>query len=112
MCILTSSVSGLLFSTPSPALLFVSFSDGHSDLGESSHLLISSCVQLLSHVLLFAATWTVAHQAPLSMEEYWSGVPFPTPEDLPSPRIELVSRTSPVFSGGFFTIVATWEAHL
>jgi len=36
--------------------------------------------------------WTVAHQAPLSMEfsrqEYWSGLPFPSPGDLPNPGIE------------------------
>ena len=41
-------------------------------------------VQLLSHVLLFAAPWTVAGQAPLSIEfsrqEYWSGLPFPSPK--------------------------------
>ena len=39
--------------------------------------------------------WTTAHQAPLSMgftrQEYWSGVPFPSPGDLPSPGIELAS---------------------
>ena len=39
-----------------------------------------------------AALWTVAHQAPLSMEfarqEYWSGQPFPSPGDLPNPGIE------------------------
>ena len=38
------------------------------------------------------APWTVAHQAPLSMEfsrqEYWSGLPFPSPGDLPYPGIE------------------------
>ena len=43
------------------------------------------CVCMLSHVQLFAAPGTVAHQAPLSMEfsrlEYWSGLPFPTPAD-------------------------------
>ena len=37
-------------------------------------------------------SWTVAHQAPLPMEltrqEYWSGLPFPSPGDLPDPRIE------------------------
>ena len=42
---------------------------------------------VLSHVRLFATPWTVAHEAPLSMEfsrqEYWSGVPFPTPGYLP-----------------------------
>ena len=40
----------------------------------------------------FAAPWTVAHQAPLSMgfsrQEYWSGLPFPPPGDLPNPGIE------------------------
>ena len=49
-------------------------------------------VQSLSRVPLFATPGTVAHQAPLSMEysrqEYWSGLPFPTPGDLPDPGIE------------------------
>ena len=50
----------------------------------------------------FAAPWTVAHQPPLFMErqEYWSGLPFPSPGDLPDPGIEL---TSPALAGGFFT---------
>ena len=56
--------------------------------------------------------WTVAHQDPLSMEssrkEYWSGLPFPTPRDLPNPGIE---PTSLALAGGFFTTSATWEAH-
>ena len=42
-----------------------------------------NCVCVLSHVLLFATPWTVAHQAPLSIrfsrQEHWSGLPFPTP---------------------------------
>ena len=45
----------------------------------------------LSRVRLFAIPWTVAYQAPLSMEfsrqEYWSGLPFPSPGDLPDPGI-------------------------
>ena len=49
-------------------------------------------VKLLSHVRLFVTPWTVAYQAPLSMgfsrQEYWSGVPFPSPVDLPDPGIE------------------------
>ena len=52
-------------------------------------------VKSFSHVQLFATPWTVAYQAyqaPLSMEfsrqEYWSGVSFPSPEDLPNPGIE------------------------
>ena len=48
---------------------------------------------MLSHVQLFAASWTVAQQSPLSMEfsrqEYWSGLPFPSPGDLPSLGVEL-----------------------
>ena len=46
----------------------------------------------LSRVQLFATLWTVAGQAPLSMgfsrQEYWSGLPFPSPGDLPNPGIE------------------------
>ena len=47
---------------------------------------------VLSCVQFFAIPWTVAHQAPLSMEfsrqGYWSGVPFPSPGNLPDPEIE------------------------
>ena len=50
---------------------------------------------MLSHVWFFATLWTVAHQAPLSMgisrQQYWSGLPFPPPGDLPHPVIEPVS---------------------
>ena len=46
-------------------------------------------VKSLSRVRLFVTLWTVAHQAPPSMEfsrqEYWSGLPFPSPGDLPNP---------------------------
>ena len=46
----------------------------------------------LSHVRLFVTPWTVVYQAPQSMEfsrqEYWSGLPFPSPEDLPNSGIE------------------------
>ena len=54
-------------------------------------------VKLLSHVQLFVTPWNVAHQAPPSTEfsrqEYWSGLPFPSPVDLPNPDIEPGSRT-------------------
>ena len=66
--------------------------------------------QLFSHVQLFVTLWTVAHQAPLSMDfprpEYWSGWPFPPPGDLPNPGVEPtspVSPVSPVLAGRFFT---------
>ena len=49
-------------------------------------------VQSLSCGWLSVTPWTVAHQAPLSMEfsrqDYWSGLPFPTPRDLPDPEIK------------------------
>ena len=49
----------------------------------------------LSLVQLFATPWTVAYKAPPSMgfsrQEYWSGLPFPSPGDLPDPGIELES---------------------
>ena len=57
----------------------------------------------------------VAHQAPLSMEfsrqEYWSGLPFPTPGDLRNPGIEPMSLASPALAGGFFTTEPPGEAH-
>ena len=49
-------------------------------------------MKALSRVRLFATPWTVAYQAPQSMEfsrqEYWSGLLFPSPGDLPNPGIE------------------------
>ena len=54
-------------------------------------------VKSLSHVLLFATPWTIAYQAPPSMgfsrQECWSGLPFPSPGDLPDPGIEPGSPT-------------------
>ena len=51
--------------------------------------------------------WTVAQQAPLSMEffgqEYWSRLPFPTPGDFPDPGIKPTSLASPAMAGRFFT---------
>ena len=71
-------------------------------------------VKSLSHVRLFATPWTVAYQASLSMgfsrQECWSGLPFPSPGDLPDPGIESVSLTSPAFTGVFLTSSTTWEA--
>ena len=57
------------------------------------------CAQSLSHVQIFVILWTVAHQAPLSMgfywQEYWSGLSFSTPRELPHPGIKTVSPVSP-----------------
>ena len=55
----------------------------------------------------FETPWTAACQAPVPMElsrqEYWSGVPFPPPRDLPNPGIKPTSISSPALAGGFFT---------
>ena len=74
------------------------------------------CAQLFSHVWLFVAPWTIAHQAPPSMgfsrQEYYSGLPFPTPGNLPDPVIKSMrSRplASPALACRFFMTSATWE---
>ena len=60
-----------------------------------------------SHVQLSAVPWTVAHQSLLSIEfskqEYWSGLPFLTPENLPDPRIEPKSLAPPSLVDRFLT---------
>ena len=69
-----------------------------------------------SHVQLFVALWTVACQAPLSMEfskqEYRNELPLPAPGDLPDPGIEPTSLASPALAGGFFTSNAIWEERI
>ena len=63
---------------------------------------VSGLVAKLCQTL--AKSWTVVCQAPLSMgfprQKYWSGVPFPSPGDLPDPGIKLAS---PALARGFFT---------
>ena len=65
------------------------------------------CVCMLSYVQLLSALWTVAYQAPLSMrfprQEYWSGLSFLSPADLPNLSTEHLSLVSPAFAGGFLT---------
>ena len=62
---------------------------------------------ILSHLQLFGTPKTVDHKAPLSMgfprKEYWNGLPFPSPGDLPDPGIEPESLSA--LAGRFFTIV-------
>ena len=65
---------------------------------------------MLSHVRLFVTPWTAACQTLLSMElsrqEYWSGLPFPTPEDLPDPpEIKPMFLAYPALAGRFVTTV-------
>ena len=65
------------------------------------------CAQLLSRVQLLVIPWSVAHQAPLSMEfsrqVYWSGLPLPPPGDLLNQRTESGFSVAPALAGRFFT---------
>ena len=67
----------------------------------------------LSCVQLFEILWTIAHQAPLSMEfprqEYWSGLPSLPPGNLSDPGIKPLSLISSALAGRFFTTSYTWE---
>ena len=67
-----------------------------------------------SCVRLFATPWTVARQAPLSVgfsrQEYWSGLPCPSPGDLPKPEMEPASLLSSALAGKFFTTSPNGEA--
>ena len=75
---------------------------------QASHLSMSQFlvheVKSLSRVRFFATPWTVAYQASPSMgfsrQDYWSGLPFPSPGDLPNPGIE---PGSPALEAGTLT---------
>ena len=66
-----------------------------------------------SHVQLFVTLWSVAHQAPLSKEfsrqQYGSGLPCPSSEDLPDPEIKPTFLVSPEMAGRFFTTSTSWS---
>ena len=70
---------------------------------------------IIQSCLTFAILWAIAHQAPLSMgfprQEYWSGLPFPSPGDLPTTGIEPMPPESPVLAGGFFTTEPPVKPH-
>ena len=75
---------------------------------QTTKIYLQHLLSHFSHVQLCAATlWTVAHQVPLSMgfsrQEYWSGLPCPSPGDLPNPGIQPMSFMSPALAGRFFT---------
>ena len=87
-------------------------------------IFLHACGQSFSRVQLFATPWTVALQAPLSMEffrqEYWSRLLFPPPGDLPNPGIKPTSATSPALQadslglthwGSQITLILTPSPH-
>ena len=91
-----------------------SLSDG---LYQRLYVRLCACACMLSCfscTWLFAISKTVTCQTPLSMgfsrQEYWSGLPFPSPRDLPDLGIEPVSPMAPTLARGFFYHWATWKA--
>ena len=74
-----------------------------------SFITYNGVIVLLSRVQLFTTLWTVARRTPLSTEfsrqEYLSGVPFPTPGNLPDPGIEPASPEAPSLAGRFFITI-------
>ena len=80
----------------------------------SSPYMCECTLSRFSHVRVCETPWTVANQVPLSKgfsrQEYWSGLPFPSPGYLPDPGIKLRSLMSPELADGFFTTSTTWEA--
>ena len=81
--------------------------------GERRRWWVGMHAKLLSGVRLFVNSQIVARQAPLCMgfprQEYWSGLPFPSPRDLPDPGIEPMSLMFPALANRFFTTSTTWE---
>ena len=79
---------------------------------KNTHWTVKVKVKSLSRVRLFATPWTVAYQAPPSMgfsrQEYWSGLPFPSPGDLPDPGIE---PGSPAFQADALTSEPAGKPH-
>ena len=72
-------------------------------------------VSVLSRAELFVPPWAADHQAPLSMrfsrQEYWSGLPSPTPGDLPNSGIKPMSLAPLTLAGRFFTTSTAMTAH-
>ena len=77
-----------------------------------ANLLFSTCACMLSCVQLSEASWTAALQAPLSIgfprQEYWGGLSFPSPGDLPN---SVIKPASPALAGGFFTTEPPGKLH-
>ena len=110
-----STLQGLVgWPTPHPFIMCVGFhpqspAHPHTPVTMEGPCPLRRCVQakLLQACLIFVTPWTVAHQAPLSVgfsrQGFWSGLPFPSPGDLPHPGIKPASLTSPALADGFFT---------
>ena len=80
-----------------------------------SMMTLDNVLSHFTHVQLFVTQWTVAYQAPLFMgflrEEHWSGLLFPSPGDLPAPRIKSTSPASLLHCRRILYCWATREIH-
>ena len=122
LCLYPSSLSSIVTSSEAfsdPSVLQVTISsilEMYSTISHSTYLYLILhhlfVVQSIIRSYSFATPWTVAHQAPLSMgfprQEYWSGLPFPSPGDLPDPGIKLMSSALAV---EFFTVSHQGSPH-
>ena len=110
-----SNRHGCSVSTKAPPFFSLSTKPGQTVSGPAGERGPSEarCCVLGRFRRFFATLWTIACQSPLSMgfsrEEYWSGLPFPSPGDLPNPGTESTSLISPAPIGGFFTPSTTWK---
>ena len=82
-------------------------------MSSNSSMCVGVCaLSCFSHARLFEMPWTVNHKVPLflglSRQEYWSGLPYPSPEDPPDPETEPMSLMSPAPAGRFFITSVTW----
>ena len=81
----------------------------------SSNPALGHVLSCFSRVQLFVTLWSVACHVSLSMEffkqQYWSGLPCPSPGDLPNPGIKPAFLMSPTLAGRLFTTNTTWQAH-
>ena len=93
-----------LFHLGSPCFCVVLFKWKFGKVEYYYRLNCDCCLVTKSCPAVFMTPWNVAYQAPLSMglswQEYWHGLPFPSPEDLPKPGIKF---TFPALAGRFFT---------
>ena len=102
----------LLYSTGNYAHIFCESYKGKEY--EKDYIYV--CMHACSVMSDSATQWTVACQAPLSRgffrQEYWNGLPFPSPGDHPDPGIEPMSPAAPVLAGGFFTTQPPGKPHI
>ena len=107
---LRTGLTVLVYASPNPSLY--NATEQNLWANRYIHIYVRVCAQSLSCVQLFVTPWTVAYQAPLSMElsrqEYWSGLPFPTPGNLPRDRTH-VSCISCIVRWILY-YCTTWEA--